>query len=59
MGTVGKVVDLGISDSNNMGAAIAPAAADTLISHFRDTGTAPADYDLILTGDLGTVGSDA
>jgi stage V sporulation protein AD len=58
VGTAGKVVDLGISDPNNMGAAMAPAAADTLISHFQDTGTAPADYDLILTGDLGTVGSD-
>jgi stage V sporulation protein AD len=59
MGTAGKVVDLGISDPNNMGAAMAPAAADTLISHFQDTGTAPEDYDLILTGDLGTVGSEA
>jgi stage V sporulation protein AD len=59
MGTAGKVVDLGISDPSNMGAAMAPAAADTLISHFQDTGTAPEDYDLILTGDLGTVGSDA
>ena len=59
MGTAGKVVDLGISDPNNMGAAMAPAAADTLISHFQDTGTAPEDYDLILTGDLGMVGSEA
>jgi stage V sporulation protein AD len=59
MGTAGKVVDLGISDPNNMGAAMAPAAADTLINHFQDTGSAPADYDLILTGDLGTVGSEA
>jgi stage V sporulation protein AD len=59
MGTAGKVIDLGISDPNNMGAAMAPAAADTLINHFQDTGSAPADYDLILTGDLGTVGSEA
>lgn len=59
MGTVGKVVDLGISDPNNMGAAMAPAAADTLISHFQDTGTDPSSYDLILTGDLGAVGSAA
>ena len=59
MGTAGKVVDLGIIDPNNMGAAMAPAAADTLITHFQDTGTEPATYDLILTGDLGTVGSEA
>jgi stage V sporulation protein AD len=59
MGTAGKVIDLGIVDPNNMGAAMAPAAADTLISHFQDTGTKPSTYDLILTGDLGTVGSDA
>jgi len=58
-GTAGKVVDLGISDVNNMGAAMAPAAADTLISHFQDLGRSPAEYDLILTGDLGTVGSAA
>ena len=58
-GTAGKVVDLGIADPNNMGAAMAPAAADTLINHFQDTGSAPSDYDLILTGDLGTVGSEA
>jgi stage V sporulation protein AD len=58
MGTAGKVIDLGIADPNNMGAAMAPAAADTLISHFQDTGTEPASYDLILTGDLGLVGHD-
>ena len=55
---MGRVVDLGISDANNMGAAMAPAAADTLLSLFADTDTAPADYDLIVTGDLGKVGSD-
>jgi stage V sporulation protein AD len=59
MGTAGKVVDLGIVDPNNMGPAMAPAAADTLISHFRDTGAGPSSYDLILTGDLGSVGSSA
>lgn len=55
---LGRVVDLGITDANNMGAAMAPAAADTLLSLFRDTQTAPEDYDLIITGDLGQVGSD-
>ncbi|NPV90361.1 MAG: stage V sporulation protein AD [Firmicutes bacterium] len=54
--TLGKVIDLGTTDSNNMGASMAPAATDTLINHFRDTGRSPADYDLILTGDLGQVG---
>lgn len=56
--TTGKIVDMGVSDINNMGAAMAPAAADTLITHFRDTNLKPTDYDLILTGDLGVVGSD-
>ncbi len=55
-GTVGKVVDMGISDMNNMGAAMAPAAADTLLAHFEDTGTQPDSYDMIVTGDLGKVG---
>ena len=54
--TSGKIVDLGIKDANNMGAAMAPAAADTLRIHFEDTGRTPQDYDLILSGDLGTVG---
>lgn len=54
----GKIVDMGINDANNMGAAMAGAAADTLIGLFRDTQTVPEDYDLILTGDLGVVGSD-
>jgi stage V sporulation protein AD len=57
-GTIGKVVDLGISDLNNMGAAMAPAAADTILAHFQDTGTNPDSYDLIVTGDLGSVGHD-
>lgn len=55
--TVGKVVDFGVSDANNMGAAMAPAAASCLMSHFRDTGRSPDYYDLILTGDLGALGS--
>lgn len=55
--TFGKIVDLGVTDSNNMGAAMAPAAADTIKIFFEDTQTKPSDYDLILTGDLGAVGS--
>lgn len=55
--TCGKVVDLGVQDANNMGAAMAPAAADTLSAFFRDTGAAPSDFDLIATGDLGKLGS--
>ncbi len=55
--TLGKVVDFGITDVNNMGAAMAPAAADTLLTHFRETGEEPEDYDLIVTGDLGALGS--
>ncbi len=54
--TCGKVVDKGICNANNMGAAMAPAAYDTLSAFFRETGTAPQDYDLILTGDLGELG---
>lgn len=54
--TCGKIADKGISDVNNMGAAMAPAAYDTLSAFFRDTGTKPRDYDLILTGDLGELG---
>lgn len=56
--TPGKIVDLGIKDANNMGAAMAPAAVDTLLTHFQDTGRAPSYYDLILTGDLGHIGKD-
>lgn len=56
--TTGKVIDMGIKDANNMGAAMAPAAADTLYVHFQDTGFTPDDYDLIVTGDLGKLGSD-
>ncbi|WP_330576570.1 stage V sporulation protein AD [Defluviitalea raffinosedens] len=56
--TTGKIVDLGIKDPNNMGAAMAPAAADTIITHFQDTGRSPEDYDLIITGDLGSIGKE-
>lgn len=54
----GRQVDLGVTDMNNMGAAMAPAAADTIYRFLQDTKTTPADYDLILTGDLGAVGSE-
>ena len=56
--TPGKIVDMGIKDSNNMGAAMAPAAVDTLVSHFKDTGRSPSYYDAIITGDLGYIGKD-
>ena len=55
---VGRIVDLGITDANNMGAAMAPAAADTIVNFLRDTGTTPDDYDRIVTGDLSQVGSE-
>ena len=55
--TPGRVVDKGIKDANNMGAAMAPAAWDTISAHLRDTGRSPSDYDLIVTGDLGELGS--
>ncbi|MBQ7415466.1 MAG: stage V sporulation protein AD [Oscillospiraceae bacterium] len=56
--TVGTVQDLGIMDANNMGAAMAPAAFNTIRAHFRDLGSAPEDYDLIVTGDLGQMGKE-
>ena len=56
--TFGEIEDLGVTDSNNMGAAMAPAAASTIKHFFDDTNTTPKDYDLIMTGDLGKVGSD-
>lgn len=55
--TFGKVIDFGITDVNNMGASMSPSAASSLLAHFRDTGRTPADYDLIVTGDLGALGS--
>lgn len=56
--TPGKIVDMGIKDANNMGAAMAPAAFDTLMTHFEDTGRKPSYYDAIITGDLGYIGKD-
>lgn len=56
--TIGTVVDLGITDANNMGAAMAPAALATIRAHFNDTNTSADDYDLIVTGDLGQLGKD-
>lgn len=54
---IGTITDLGIKDANNMGAAMAPAAARTISEFLSDTGTSPNDYDLILTGDLGFTGT--
>ena len=56
--TVGTVTDLGITDANNMGAAMAPAAYQTIRAHFDDFGRSPDDFDLIVTGDLGQLGKD-
>ena len=56
--TMGTVTDLGIKDANNMGAAMAPAAYATIRAHLEDLGSAPEDYDLIVTGDLGQLGKD-
>ncbi len=56
--TIGKVIDYGIIDANNMGAAMAPAAASTIIAHFKESGRNPDYYDMILTGDLGIFGSE-
>ena len=56
--TTGKIVDMGIKDSNNMGAAMAPAFVDTLITHFKDTGRKPSYYDGIFSGDLGYIGKE-
>ena len=55
---LGTIVDLGILDSNNMGAAMAPAAKKTIADFLSDTATKPTDYDAIFTGDLGSVGSE-
>ncbi|MCL2373323.1 MAG: stage V sporulation protein AD [Defluviitaleaceae bacterium] len=56
--TIGAVVDMGVKDANNMGAAMAPAAADVILKHFRDLDLTPDYYDVIATGDLGEVGSN-
>lgn len=56
--TPGRVVDKGVTDTNNMGAAMAPAAYDTIRAHLQDTGREPGFYDLIITGDLGQLGGE-
>ena len=56
--TVGTVTDLGIKDANNMGAAMAPAALETIKTHFQELHTSADDYDLIVTGDLGQLGKE-
>ena len=56
--TAGKIVDMGIKDANNMGGAMAPAAYDTIKAHFSELNIKPDDYDMIITGDLGKVGSE-
>ncbi|MCI5918799.1 MAG: stage V sporulation protein AD [Roseburia sp.] len=56
--TTGKIMDYGIKDSMNMGAAMAPAAADCIAQHFDDFKRSPHDYDKIITGDLGTIGKE-
>jgi stage V sporulation protein AD len=56
--TTGVVKDYGIKDPNNMGAAMAPAAVDTISIHFKDTGREPSYYDAIVTGDLGKIGKE-
>lgn len=57
--TIGTVTDLGIKDANNMGAAMAPAAYETIRAHFDDLKTGPEDFSLIVTGDLGQLGMEA
>ena len=57
--TIGTITDLGIKDANNMGAAMAPAALQTIKTHFDDFGVTADDYDLIVTGDLGQLGKEA
>lgn len=56
--TPGKIIDMGIKDANSMGAAMAPAFCDTLITHFQDTGRNPSYYDAIISGDLGHIGKE-
>ena len=56
--TIGTVTDLGIKDANNMGAAMAPAAWQTIKAHFEDLNAQPTDYDFIVTGDLGQLGKE-
>ncbi|MDE5792828.1 MAG: stage V sporulation protein AD [Oscillospiraceae bacterium] len=56
-GCIGKINDLGVTDATNMGAAMAPAACDTILRYLQDTSTTPETYDAIITGDLGNIGS--
>ncbi|NLP50763.1 stage V sporulation protein AD [Bacillus sp. RO1] len=56
--TIGKVINMGLTDPFNMGGAMAPAAVDTIEAHFKDTGRDPSYYDLIATGDLGQIGRE-
>ncbi len=56
--TTGRIIDLGIKDANNMGAAMAPAALDTIIAHFNDLKRDFSHYDLVITGDLGYLGNE-
>jgi len=56
--TIGKMIDMGVKDASNMGAAMAGAAADTIMTHLQDKNLPPSHYDAIITGDLGYVGSD-
>lgn len=55
-GIVGRVIDMGVANAMDMGSAMAPAAADTIVRYFQDTGRKPEDIDLIVTGDLGNIG---
>ena len=55
--TIGRIVDFGVKDVNNMGAAMAPAAADTIATYFNETGESPSSFDIIASGDLGTLGT--
>ena len=55
---IGKVIDLGVTDAANMGAAMAPAACDTIYNYFQLSGENPEDYDYIITGDLGSIGTE-
>ena len=57
-GTIGKIIDTGMKDANQMGAAMAAAAVDTILTHLDDTGRELTDYDLVITGDLGFIGKD-
>lgn len=52
----GKIIDMGVTDANNMGAAMAPAAAELILAYFKDTGRVIEDFDVIATGDLGDIG---